>query len=88
MPQPPLGHPEAPGVVHKDEALLDTLMIGGVPYTSRFQQEKTKYENTAASTASNGKVNVNVFLGGAHIAHPWYYSSSRYVLVVGASTRI
>lgn len=47
VPQPPLGHPEAPGVVHEDEALLDTLIIGDVPY--RLQQENTRYENTAAA---------------------------------------
>ena len=56
VPQPPLRHPEASGVVHKDEALLDALIIdcgGDVPW-AMWQPENTKYnyENTAAAAAS------------------------------------
>lgn len=61
VPQPPLGHSEAAGIVHEDEALLEALMIdrgGDVPCGNR---KNTKYENTAAAAAaaaSNGKLKV------------------------------
>ena len=66
VPQPSLGHPEAPGVVHKDEALLDALMIdrgGDVPchapcdsetiQNSKIQQQKQQQKRSSGSGSSS-----------------------------------
>lgn len=80
VPQPPLGHPEAPGVVHKDEALLDALMIdrgGDVPChapcssgtirNSKIQQKQQKSRSSSGSSIfrREGKFKVSTTVVGA-----------------------
>lgn len=61
VPQAPLGHPEAAGVVHEDEALLDALIDDGggdgdVPWGSGNNTDTKKN----SSSIKNGNYNVKV----------------------------